>query len=145
MLDIKSYSQIKISSERNFGIVFTVFFAVLCIFFWLNNNSIYFIFLILSIITIFLTLLIPKSLRLPNILWNKLSILLGTIVSPLIMAMIFFVTIVPTLLTIILTHALKLLQLRHPELIHYPRNWRLYVTECRCVLQNILNEECGNL
>ena len=96
MLDIKSYSQIKISSERNFGIVFTVFFAVLCIFFWLNNNTIYFIFLILSIITIFLTLLIPKSLRLPNILWNKLSILLGIIISPLIMAMIFFVTIVPT-------------------------------------------------
>ena len=96
MLDIKSYSQIKISSERNFGIVFTVFFAVLCIFFWLNNNTIYFIFLILSIITIFLTLLIPKSLRLPNILWNKLSILLGIIISPFIMAMIFFVTIVPT-------------------------------------------------
>lgn len=96
MLDIKSYSQIKISSERNFGIVFTVFFAVLCIFFWLNNNTIYFIFLISSIITIFLTLLIPKSLIVPNILWNKFSILLGIIISPFIMAMIFFVTIVPT-------------------------------------------------
>ena len=96
MLDIKSYSQIKISSERNFGIVFTVFFVVLCIFFWLNNNTIYFIFLILSIITIFLTLLIPKSLIVPNILWNKFSILLGIIISPFIMAMIFFVTIVPT-------------------------------------------------
>ena len=96
MLDIKSYSQIKISSERNFGIVFTVFFAVLCIFFWLNNNTIYLIFLISSIITIFLTLLIPKSLIVPNILWNKFSILLGIIISPFIMAMIFFVTIVPT-------------------------------------------------
>ena len=96
MLDIKSYSQIKISSERNFGIVFTVFFAVLCFFFWLNNNTIYFIFLISSIITIFLTLLIPKSLIVPNILWNKFSILLGIIISPFIMAMIFFVTIVPT-------------------------------------------------
>ena len=39
---------------------------------------------------------LPKILVIPNKLWFKFGLLLGHLVSPLIMGLVFFVTVVPT-------------------------------------------------
>ena len=43
-----------------------------------------------------LALLAPRALSSPNKLWFKFGLLLGSIVAPIVMALIYFVTILPT-------------------------------------------------
>ena len=38
----------------------------------------------------------PKILKLPNKIWFKFGLLLGMIVSPVVMGIIFFLTVTPT-------------------------------------------------
>ncbi len=96
MLDTDTHSKIKIGSNRNFGLIFSLFFLFLSSFFWWFENTIYLVFFMISLFIASITLLFPNLLRLPNILWYKLSLLLGFIMSPIIMGIIFFLTVVPT-------------------------------------------------
>jgi hypothetical protein len=47
-------------------------------------------------IFLLLALLAPRILSSPNKLWFKFGLLLGSIVAPIVMALIYFVTILPT-------------------------------------------------
>ena len=88
-------SEIKIGSNKNFGIVFFIFFSLIA--FWpiLNDGQIRLWSLVLSIIFIILGLINSKLLTPLNILWFKFGIFLGKIVSPLLMGIIFFFVVTP--------------------------------------------------
>jgi hypothetical protein len=86
---------IKIGSNRSFGIVFFIVFLLISIYPLLNNESINLWFLIISIIFLILGLLNSAILSPLNKLWFKLGILLGKIVSPLVMGLIFFCVVTP--------------------------------------------------
>jgi len=86
---------IKISSNRSFGIVFFIVFLLISIYPLLNKESINLWFLIISIIFLILGLLNSAILSPLNKLWFKLGILLGKIVSPLVMGLIFFCVVTP--------------------------------------------------
>ena len=88
-------SEIKISSNKNFGIVFFIFFLIFSLWPKLNGNEINYFFLILSLIFLFLGLLNSKILYPLNKLWFKFGIVLGKIISPLIMGIIFFLVVTP--------------------------------------------------
>jgi hypothetical protein len=94
MIDIQSNSTVKISSEKNFGIVFSVFFMLIGIWLFIIGDSSYWAF---SVAAIFLLLafIFPQSLKNPNRLWSNVGILLGSIVAPIVMAMVYVTTIVP--------------------------------------------------
>ena len=86
---------VKISSNRSFGIVFFVVFLLIAFYPLVNDRSIHVWSLIISLI--FLTLgIINSSILSPlNKIWFKFGILLGKIISPIIMGVIFFLVVTP--------------------------------------------------
>ena len=86
---------IKISSNRSFGIVFFVVFALIAFYPLINHGEIRIWSLIVSLIFLVLGLLNSKILNPLNKLWFKFGIFLGKIVSPLVMGIIFFFLVTP--------------------------------------------------
>ena len=87
---------IKISSNRSFGIVFFIVFLLIAIYPLTNGDEIRIWSLIISSIFLILGALNSKILTPFNKLWFKLGIFLGKIVSPLVMGIIFFFVVTPT-------------------------------------------------
>lgn len=96
MLEKISHHKIKSGTDRNFGFVFATVFLIICLYpLWFGKNMHLWAF-ILSFIFFFCAIFLPKVLTLPNKLWFKFGILLGSIVSPIIMGIIFFLTVTST-------------------------------------------------
>jgi len=87
---------IKISSNRSFGIVFFVVFLFISLYPLLNDRAIQIWSLIVSLIFLTLGLTNSKILSPFNKIWFKFGILLGKIISPLVMGIIFFFVVTPT-------------------------------------------------
>lgn len=96
MSETKSYIQAEQSSEKSFGIVFSIVFFTISLYPLINSEGLYYWALFLSIIFLTLALLAPKILFFPNKLWFKFGLLLGSIVSPIIIMVIFISTVIPT-------------------------------------------------
>ena len=89
-------SEIKISSNRSFGIVFFIVFFVIALYPLLSNQEIRLWALTISVIFLILGLLKSKLLSPLNKLWFRFGIFLGKIISPIIMGIIFFLVVTPT-------------------------------------------------
>ena len=87
--------EIKLGSNRSFGIVFFVVFLLIATFPLLNHGDIRLWSLLLSFIFLILGLVNSKILTPLNKLWFKFGIFLGKIISPLIMGLIFFLVVTP--------------------------------------------------
>jgi len=85
-----------ISSNRSFGILF--FFVFLIISLWpiLNEENIRLWSILISLIFLFLGILNSKILTPLNKAWIRFGLLLGNIISPIVMAIIFFGVVTPT-------------------------------------------------
>jgi hypothetical protein len=88
-------SDVKISSNRSFGIVFFVVFLLIAFYPLTNQADIRIWSVIVSLIFLSLGLLNSKLLTPLNKIWFKFGIFLGKIVSPLIMGLIFFAVVTP--------------------------------------------------
>jgi hypothetical protein len=88
--------KIKRSSNKSFGIVFCIVFLLIGIWPILYNESYRFWALVISLVFLILGLTNSKLLTPFNILWFKLGIFLGKIVSPVVMGIIFFFVVTPT-------------------------------------------------
>ena len=86
---------IKIGSNRSFGIVFFVVFLLIATYPLINGDELRLWSLIISIVFLFLGLVNSKILNPLNKLWFKFGIFLGKIISPLIMGIIFFLVVTP--------------------------------------------------
>ena len=86
---------IKISSNRSFGIVFFIVFLIITLYPLTYGGEIRLWSLIISLIFLTLGLLNFKILSPLNKIWFKFGIFLGKIVSPLIMGIIFFLVVTP--------------------------------------------------
>tara|TARA_Y100000996_G_scaffold311193_1_gene247596 strand:- start:1628 stop:2011 length:384 start_codon:yes stop_codon:yes gene_type:complete len=87
--------EIKIGSNRSFGIVFFIVFLIIATYPLLNQGEVRLWSLILSVIFLILGLLNSKLLTPLNKIWFKFGILLGKIVSPFVMGIIFFFVVTP--------------------------------------------------
>ena len=87
---------IKIGSNRSFGIVFFIVFLLIAIYPLIYQESIRYWSLYISIIFFILGILNSRILTPLNILWFKFGIFLSKIVTPLIMAIVFFLVVTPT-------------------------------------------------
>ena len=87
--------EIKISSNRSFGIVFFIFFLFVALYPLFNNEDLKLWSLIISIIFLILGLLNSKVLTPLNRIWFKFGIILGKIVSPFVMGVIYFLIVTP--------------------------------------------------
>ena len=86
---------IKIGSNRSFGIVFFVVFLIIATYPLINGDELRLWSLIISIIFLLLGLVNSKILNPFNKLWFKFGIFLGKIISPLVMGIIFFLVVTP--------------------------------------------------
>ena len=89
------HKDIKIGSNRSFGIVFFVVFFLISIYPLLNDENVRLWSLILSFLFLCLGFLNSKLLTPLNKLWFKFGLLLGRIISPVIMGLIFFFVVTP--------------------------------------------------
>jgi len=88
--------EIKISSNRSFGIVFFIFFLIVSLYPIINKDSLRVWSLIISLAFLILALTNSKILTPLNKIWFKIGIILGKIVSPFIMGIVFFLVVTPT-------------------------------------------------
>ena len=87
---------INLPSNRNFGIVFFIVFLIISLWPLLNQNEIRIWSIAFSGIFLVLGLLNSKLLLPLNKLWFKFGILLGGIVAPIVMGIIYFLVVTPT-------------------------------------------------
>jgi len=91
--------KIELPSNRKFGIFFTFVFALCACYFFYNNALIFAYALIGTSITFFLVSMLKSDILLPlNKLWMSFGLLLGMIVSPIVLGLIFFGIFTPTAL-----------------------------------------------
>jgi hypothetical protein len=85
----------KLPSNRNFGLVFFVFFLIIGLWPLLGTNEIRYWSIFFSVIFFLLGITNSKLLNPLNKIWFNFGILLGKMISPLIMVIIFFLIITP--------------------------------------------------
>jgi len=83
------------STNKSFGIVFAIVFLIIAIWPLLNVNEIRYWSLIISFVFLLLGITNSKILTPLNIMWFKIGILLGNIISPIVMSIIFFLIVTP--------------------------------------------------
>ncbi len=86
---------IKIGSNRSFGLVFFLVFIIISIYPLINKQDIRIWSLIISFVFLSLGILDSRILSPLNKIWFKFGIFLGKITSPLIMGIIFFLVVTP--------------------------------------------------
>ena len=85
------FSDIELPSNRKFGFLFTFVFAVAAAYFFNSTNMIWaYIFAIASLIFLVVTIAVADILLPLNKLWMRFGLLLGMIVSPIVLGIIFF-------------------------------------------------------
>ena len=89
------HKDIKIGSNRSFGLVFFVVFLLISIYPFLKDGNIRIWSLIISLIFLVLGLLNSNLLSPLNKLWFKFGLFLGKIISPIVMGIIFFLVVTP--------------------------------------------------
>ena len=82
--------EIKLGSNRSFGIVFFIVFVLIAIYPIINQGELRIWSLIISLFFLVLGLFNSKILTPLNKLWFKFGLFLGKIISPIIMGIIFF-------------------------------------------------------
>jgi len=87
---------IKIGSNKSFGIVFAVVFGLIAFWPLIKGNDIRLWSLIISIIFLVLGMINSKILTPLNKLWFKFGIFLGNFIAPIVMSIIFFLVVTPT-------------------------------------------------
>jgi hypothetical protein len=81
--------------NRRFGILFFIVFFIIGLYPVYVGNSVNIYFILLSIPFLVLGILNSKILTPLNIAWIKLGELLGMVISPIIMALIYFLILTP--------------------------------------------------
>ena len=88
-------NDLRLPSNRSFGIVFFTVFLLISIYPLINNENIRIWSLVVSLIFLVLGIINSNFLLPLNKLWFKFGIFLGKIISPIIMGIIFFLVVTP--------------------------------------------------
>jgi len=87
---------VKISSNRSFGFLFFIVFLAISLWPLKSQEDLRLWAFILSLTFLVLGILNSKFLTPLNKLWYKFGIFLGSIVSPIVMGMVYFIVVTPT-------------------------------------------------
>ena len=96
MSDVTSHTEVEMGSEKGFGIVFAVVFLIIAL--WplvFHGNPVRLWALAVAAAFLAIAFFAPKILAPLNKVWFKFGMLLSMIVSPIVMGIIFFVTVTP--------------------------------------------------
>lgn len=85
------FSEVELPSNRKFGLFFTFVFAVAAAYFYYSSNVVWtYVFIAAALIFLLVTLIKSDALLSLNKLWMRFGLLLGMIVSPIVLGVIFF-------------------------------------------------------
>ena len=91
---------LSISKKNNitFGIIFFIFFLIIGFYSLMigEKSGIRIWSLVLSLILLIVTIIKPNLFTFPNKLWIQFGMLLGKIISPIVMSLVFFFVVTPT-------------------------------------------------
>lgn len=94
--ELQSHSApVQMGSERSFGLVFAVVFAIIALWPLKSGGEIRLWAAGAGTAFLVLALVLPRMLRPLNIVWFKFGMLLHHVMTPLIMGLLFFVTVTP--------------------------------------------------
>ena len=86
----------KLPSNKKFGFFFTfIFFVAACYFFLTNRVLISYAFLVFSVFLLLITFINENVLLPLNKAWMKFGLMLGAIIGPIVLGIIFFLLITP--------------------------------------------------
>ena len=88
--------KIKLPTNRNFGIVFSIVFLIISLWPLLSQNEIRIWSLTISGIFFILGIFNSKLLLPLNKIWLKFGIFLGNFIAPIVMGIVFFLVVTPT-------------------------------------------------
>src|SRR5690348_14866331 len=84
------------SSNRSFGLVFSVVFLIVALWPLWHGASVRLWALVVALTFCALAWTMPRLLEWPNRLWHRLGLMLHHIVSPVALALVFYMAIMPT-------------------------------------------------
>ena len=93
--DFSREEHVKAGSDRGFGLVFAGFFALVSVLSWYRDHRGWHYTLPLAIAFLVIAYTYPKVLAPLNRLWLKFGLLLYKVMNPLVLGLLFFVTITP--------------------------------------------------
>jgi hypothetical protein len=86
----------KKSSDKSFGILFFIVFLLIAIWPLFGDGSIRYWSLVVAFIFFAIALLKQELLKPLNIAWIKFGEILGKVIAPIVMALVFFIILTPT-------------------------------------------------
>ena len=94
--DFSRDQQVKASSDRAFGWTFVTVFLVIALWPLASGGALRWWSLIAGGLVLAATIAAPSLLDLPNRLWQRFGLLLHRIVSPVVLAIMFYLVVTPT-------------------------------------------------
>jgi len=85
----------KKSSSKSFGYLFFAIFLALAVWVYVKNQNLNYWLIGTSVVFLVLTLIKSKLLDVLNDLWIKFGELLGKIIAPIVMSIVFFLIVTP--------------------------------------------------
>ena len=95
MSELSGNTEIKMGSEKSFGIVFSVVFLIIALYPLLGGGGVRLWSLTIAGVFLVTGLFAPNVLRPLNRVWFRFGLLLNKIVSPIVMGILFFLTVTP--------------------------------------------------
>ena len=92
---MKNLINIKRKDNITFGILFFVFFLIIGLYPLKSDGAIRIWSVLFSLVFLIITIIRPNLLTFLNKLWIKFGILLGRIISPIVMGLVFFCVVTP--------------------------------------------------
>lgn len=92
---IRSHRLVRVGSDRNFGLVFAVVFAIIALAPFYRTGTVRWWAIAAGAAFLIAAFMAPRLLRPLNLLWFKLGLLLHHIINPIVMAVLFFGAFVP--------------------------------------------------
>lgn len=95
-MTIKKKINISHNNNITFGILFFILFLIIGIYPIKSSGTVRIWSIIFSLVFLIITIIRPNLFTFLNKLWIKLGILLGKIITPIVMGLIFFFVVTPT-------------------------------------------------
>lgn len=95
MSEHKANVPVRMGSERNFGLVIGFVCLVIAIWPLIHGGSVRPVWVAVAVAFAGLALLAPKLLKGPNLVWFKFGMLLGAIIAPVVMFLVYITTFLP--------------------------------------------------
>ena len=92
---MKSFIKINKKNNITFGILFFIFFLIIGLYPLISNEPIRIWSIVLSSVFLIITTINPNLFAFLNKLWIKFGILLGKIISPIVMGLVFYFVVTP--------------------------------------------------